>query len=469
MNTMLCMGQRDFRSEFARFAESSRKEFDEFDNLSKQSFAQALRSNWESFHVFSERTRGAMMPPVAADSTATPISDERVEIDSSSVEDRQDVPGAMFTSTDAVATANLSATRRVDFKVFGYPVFVNVPLSYSEIGLKDVREKSVADTWDHLFLLDDGILVCDLHSLISRLNLNDWGSYMLVRSCASAIFHSADLQTVASVYWLNDLGLDCRIARVGKSLLPLFKCEQPVYARKYIQLGGSIYYIDGDMPLEDESLQTYSFPSWNKIKALNLELSAAPLFYESSGLFVHSWHTSVLEGDIDVSIDNCILNFYDSYPQTIMPVYARTAPEKNFSNTLIETLSERVKGMSRADAVRTILKMMHQDFGYKVDSEQFGYEKVFFCEENFKYEYNDCEDRAILFSYLVRSLLGLNVVMLEYPDHVNCAVAVDGVHKGQYVELHGRRYYVCDPTYIGADIGMSPVPATTKPNKVWVL
>ncbi|MGM9737391.1 MAG: PDDEXK nuclease domain-containing protein [Candidatus Cryptobacteroides sp.] len=55
------------------------------------------------------------------------------------------------------------------------------------------------------------------------------------------------------------------------------------------------------------------------------------------------------------------------------------------------------------------------------EDDQFGFEKPFFLEENFIYSANDCEDRSILFSFL----------------------------------HNGRRFTICDPTYIGAPVGMA--------------
>ena len=65
---------------------------------------------------------------------------------------------------------------------------------------------------------------------------------------------------------------------------------------------------------------------------------------------------------------------------------------------------------------------MQTAFDYKTDGDQFGYEKPFFVDELFYYPYSDCEDRAVLYSYLVRTLMGLDVVLLEYPNHMATAV-----------------------------------------------
>ena len=60
-----------------------------------------------------------------------------------------------------------------------------------------------------------------------------------------------------------------------------------------------------------------------------------------------------------------------------------------------------------------------------------------------------------MFSILVRDLLGLDVVLLHYPGHLATAVDLGNSVKGDYVSVRGKRFVVCDPTYIGASIGES--------------
>ena len=78
---------------------------------------------------------------------------------------------------------------------------------------------------------------------------------------------------------------------------------------------------------------------------------------------------------------------------------------------------------------------------------------VFFCEENYYYPQNDCEDRSVLFAFLVRHLLRLDVVLVDYPGHIPTAVHFNENVPGTAIMNNGKRYVICDPTYIGASIG----------------
>jgi hypothetical protein len=51
-------------------------------------------------------------------------------------------------------------------------------------------------------------------------------------------------------------------------------------------------------------------------------------------------------------------------------------------------------------------------------------------------------------------LLGLDVVLLSYPEHMATAVHFTEELSGSYFTFEGKTYFICDPTYIGANVGM---------------
>ena len=100
-----------------------------------------------------------------------------------------------------------------------------------------------------------------------------------------------------------------------------------------------------------------------------------------------------------------------------------------------------------------LLNFVQTAFEYMTDQEQFGYERPLFADEMLYYPYADCEDRAILLSVLIRDLLDLDVILLNYPAHIATAVKFDAPVAGNYFTVDGDNYVVCDPTYIGASVG----------------
>jgi hypothetical protein len=130
-------------------------------------------------------------------------------------------------------------------------------------------------------------------------------------------------------------------------------------------------------------------------------------------------------------------------------------------------LAKIIEGKSEIEAANILLRFVQTAFKYKTDIDQFGYEKYFIPEETIYYPYSDCEDRAILYSYLVKNMLNLDTVLLDYPGHVATAINLKGSVGGDFVDFEGKRYYVADPTYINANIGMTmPNVAKYKPKVI---
>ena len=114
-----------------------------------------------------------------------------------------------------------------------------------------------------------------------------------------------------------------------------------------------------------------------------------------------------------------------------------------------------LQGHSEEVAVNRLLNFVQNAFEYQTDEQQFNTENYLFPLETLHYAASDCEDRAALFSLLVHDLLGLPVVLLDYPGHVAAAVEFTGQVKGDAVVYNGRQYTVTDPTYINARAGMT--------------
>jgi hypothetical protein len=56
---------------------------------------------------------------------------------------------------------------------------------------------------------------------------------------------------------------------------------------------------------------------------------------------------------------------------------------------------------------------------------------------------------------MVKTLLGMEVVGLKYPEHMATAVRIDEKVKGEYVSYNKKAYIVADPTYRNATVGLS--------------
>lgn len=165
---------------------------------------------------------------------------------------------------------------------------------------------------------------------------------------------------------------------------------------------------------------------------------------------------SIKDASVRTTIPIGLMEFYNDMPQCEYDVYATAAVFPQIKADIIASLKGAIEGKDEKTAASVLLDFCQNAFQYATDKQQFGYEKPFFVEELFYYPQCDCEDRSILFRYLVKELLNLDVVLLNYPGHVATAVRFnDASIRGDYVTVNGSKFLVCDPTYIGASIGMA--------------
>jgi hypothetical protein len=158
------------------------------------------------------------------------------------------------------------------------------------------------------------------------------------------------------------------------------------------------------------------------------------------------------------------------YPQTDIPVYAVSDVMPVLRDDVLSQIEPTIKDMSLKAAANKLLHFVQYSFKYATDDEQHGYEKPYFFEENFYYDKNDCEDRAVFFAYLVRRLLNLDVHLIHYPEHECTAVCFpDDSVSGDGYMYEGKRFVICDPTFIGALIGncMPRYKSTTPKVELW--
>jgi hypothetical protein len=169
-----------------------------------------------------------------------------------------------------------------------------------------------------------------------------------------------------------------------------------------------------------------------------------------------------------VPYDRRLVEYMGTFPQSEFELYFDTDGSPMLRQALLGELKKYTASMSQEEAVNFLLAFVQKAFAYKTDEEQFGYEKYFFVEESLHYPYNDCEDRSVIFAWLVHELVGIRVVGLLYPKHMTTAVELKQGNAGYATVMHeGKRFVIADPTYIGATVGMAmPSYAKYQPTRV---
>ena len=332
----------------------------------------------------------------------------------------------------------------------GQKVYVDKSLK-GVCSIGNMRENAIADAYEAMCKADYKALVDDCRKVKKELNLNDWGIFLFAREASKTLCTDENAAVVMQQFLLNELGYKSKMARRAdrNQMLLFVAADCQVYGHPYFTKDGLNYYN----LTSNESCQFYMCQEDSpKAKSkLNMQVNHAPAL--NAGM-VNSVHKN-RSGSVAVSVDvpKSLMEFYGSMPQCDYSVYVNAEVNPSVASKVLSTLAPLVNGKGEAEAANLLINFVQTGFQYATDQEQFGYEKPFFVEELFYYPYCDCEDRSVLYSYLVRNLLKLDVVLLDYPNHIATAVCFNENVSGDFVTVGGKKYVVCDPTYIGASIG----------------
>ena len=321
------------------------------------------------------------------------------------------------------------------------------------IALKDVTEKSVAKMWKQLSDPSFDYLIAECLQQRDARNLCDWAYLKLTQSVAEKQFGKGSNEAVVmQMYLLTQSGYNMRIGRdEANHLALLIGSREQIYRYMYYEMDGEKFYIiDKSFSKKPMYIYDHAFP---KETSLSLAMTQPDLKVKKTE---ERTITSKRYPDVSITVqtNSNLIAFYDDYPQSsLWNYYSVASMSEVLKETLYPALRKAIEGKTELEAANILLNFVQTGLEYATDEEQFGYERPLFPDEAFYYPYCDCEDRSILFSCLVRELLGLEVVLLNYPVHVATAVRFNEDVKGDYLLIDGKSYIICDPTYINASVG----------------
>ena len=429
-----------------------------------------LSDKWEEFTVVEERIKENKPRPVSLPSAVEQTKSESILRISEIVDTLSDV--WMMQTTDAILPSHRpkdGMTKTVRFSFYGIEQLVTVPQQYGSFHPKGISENEVEAFWKMLSESDYHWILSDCNKYKAALGYNDWAVLKWVQALSEAVFpqNINSERGIFTVFILNQMGLQVKLARSEDKLITLFSSMQQIYSRKFVTIDTYPYYL-AENNLSASSIYTYRGSYIRNGRPLDLRMSKPLRLDVSTSAYHINFKSSVWDSILSYNVSQSLLDFYTDYPQLDANVYAAAETSPEFKEA-IKLFMVNEPQMNDVAFINKILSFMHIDLKYMVDQEQFGYEKPFFLKENFIYPYNDCEDRSIMLSVLLRDLLGLKTVLLDYDDHMCIAVNMHEHIKGDHLIIGSEIYYVCDPSYIGATIGMAIPKYKKESAKVWKL
>ena len=344
--------------------------------------------------------------------------------------------------------------REVSFYFFASLLSFNIDKGFYLDPITKLNNKSIRKAWDRLAKSKYSSLIEQFKDKIRVMNLNDWGVYLLVYRFSKFLYKDEGRAIVSAWFLMNKLYYDVRLAFGGSDIYFLANVDGKIYSKPYFVINTKKYYVLNTKRDKLFDIMTYEGSHPQSTRLIDLSLSKFPNFmdiYKSKKLkFEYDEKTYIL----DLKYSYPLVAFFKDYPQVSFFNYLKADISFATKRDLLNSLRPILKGKTELEAINILLRFVQKAFAYKIDEEQFKKEKVMFLEEVIFYPYSDCEDRVVIFSYLVRNLLGLDIIAIRYPKHIATAIHLKSkVLSKSKLRVDGKDYYIADPTYINANIG----------------
>lgn len=448
------------RSEFERWKQQYLGEFKQYKDQMDKEFADFLQQRWKSFDTTNgvvrdqapkpEKIPVAKVPPVIP-ASAKPQTEPVVK-----------APGIPLPVPPVVVMPPVMPAvpptppdgRQLTVGFLGYRLSLNDGFS-RVIGSTDVAatRQAIQQRFSALAQSEYPATVQQLQQIRQRLSLNDWAYMRLVRRFAGQLDNASNNQNVLSWFLLLKSGLDARVAYGNGNIYLLVPTQQPLYDIAYFSFDGKKYYDVSRHKKLPQNLYSYNGRYPRQLDAASVSFRRSLQSKPDEKVKSLKFRFAKKDFRIEVPYNYNTVRFLKEYPQMDLLQYFEAPVDSDTANALLKPLAQIIDGMTQTEAVNLLLRFVQTSFRYQTDQDQFGAENYMFVEETVFYPASDCEDRAILFAWLVRELLGLKVVALDFPGHVATAVALKNP-VGSIIDYGQVRYSIADPTYINANVGM---------------
>ena len=335
---------------------------------------------------------------------------------------------------------------------FGYK------LSCSDNSLKGFYEKLEESNYRTLLV--------SLKDQRASMRLNDWFYFVLVRESCKAFYENEEENKQVALCWfcLNKSGFNANIRYAAGNRLKLYvQTKSVVYLvdsyvykkKKYTHLGFGV-----QEPPQGKNIGNLKYIPNNKGRCFDFslgELTELPSSVKSSKEIPFT--VNGRNDTLRILFNKTIIDMMSEYPFIDFEEYFTLGFSKASKQSLLPLLKERTKSLSKEEVVSYLLSFVRTGFEYEDDKVVYGREKPMIAEEVLYYPKADCEDKSALFLWLVRELLNLDMLVLEYPNHINIAVLLDKAY-GKPMERKGVKYSVCETSVrwdnVYSGIGFSP-------------
>lgn len=455
----LPLSGQTFRDVYEEFKKQAQTNYDDFRRKANKEYAEWMRKAWAWHDKISPmpRPKDEILPPIIYNKEGEkPLPKPLPYEDITPTPQPEPQPKPVSPIRENEGECQIAT-----FMFYGTIGNIRLPKDFI-FKLKGNDEEAYAAAWEELSSEQYDNLIRDCLALRMKHQLCDWAYLMMLGMMSETVCgNGTNEATMMQAFIFCQSGYKIRLGLTKeKDLRLLFKSDHQIYGMAGFEMEDGIFYLL--KPIDEDGLSVCDV-SYPEEKPLSLWITQEQLFTNHNS----PERLSIPEDSMVVIkslVNENLIHFFSTYPTSIVgddmmsrwAIYANTPLSKVVKDKLYPQLVAILKMMdNKKMAAEWLLYWVQTAFVYEYDDKVWGHDRAFFSEETLYYPYCDCEDRAILFSRLIRDLFGYDVLLVYYPGHLASAVAFDFIVEGDYIDLNEKKYVICDPTYIGAPIGVS--------------
>lgn len=441
------------KSSYSQYGDYARQQYTSFREKANKDYVEFLKKTWGTYEAYVPIPKPQEIP-IPPQPYKEPVDNTPIEITP------QEEPIVIIEPQpqpiEPIKDNPVPTDDNVILDFYGIHEQIRMPelarLSYSISSIDQI-----AASWDNLCHDEIDNILYDCLQLRQKYNLCDWAYLQMLDKLSIQVCGKGNGATLLMAFLFCQCGYQMRLALDGTRLYMLYGSQHQIFDQGYFNIDGTNFYPFGE---PSNSIQICEAEFEGEAPLSLLISSEQPLGGASSKNRVIS-SKRYSDAVASSSVYTNLIDFYNSYPTSALnnnpmtrwAMYANTPLSKKTKEILYPGLRKAIQNKSKVLATDILLNWVQTGFVYEYDDKVWGHDRAFFAEETLYYPYCDCEDRSILFSRLVRDLLGLDVALIYYPGHLATAVCFDQEVSGDAMIIGDRKFIVCDPTYIGAPVG----------------
>lgn len=441
---------QETQQKFDTFKKETQQKFDNFVAKTDKEFSDYLVGNFATYDIGQEEINSSVLKP-----DEIPIVEE-VELTGDEIEFEISIipktyQGPVFPGIKKTELSDFDIDR-INVSFLGWPLYFDLDKAFFDLKTIQPSAEEISSVWTKMSELNYNHFLYQFSDVANTLNLNHWGYYQLLKECSEQIYpDDNNMQVLFQWALLTRSRYKVKVGFSSDKLYLLVPSVYKMYSVDFVNLNGIEYYI---IEGQGEQLKTYAkdFPEADIIMDVRIKKPFNTNPIKKSKDFHFSYEK--VKYTVNLSFDEEMIKFYRTIPLSDVSVYFNSEVSERTKKSIIDAFNPILIGKDDTESANILLTFVQKAFDYKTDQEVYGTERYFFPDELLHYPYADCEDRSVLYAYLVKSLLNVEVVAIDFPEHMATAINLGENVEGSYFNYNNNTFVVADPTFYGAPLGL---------------